>query len=212
MKTVSIKNMKLFEIHDGGTPCCGGRQAWYLTGFKRLAGCGPTVFAGIINYVNRNQSGLSGGPDPIAKADFVTLMEEVWRYVTPGIQGIPTTAAFMKGARAYMDAKGLPYTLESCDIPAKKAVRPGLGAVADFIARALYDDMPVAFLSLDKGTEPFVDTWHWVTLLSLSWDEDMSRLEADIADEGRLFHVNLKNWLETTRRGGGFVRLKRLDN
>jgi hypothetical protein len=64
----------------------------------------------------------------------------------------------------------------------------------------------VAFLSLDKGEEELLDSWHWVTMLSLQYEEDGSAAFADVADEGKLLHVDLKKWFDTTGLGGGFVR------
>ncbi len=77
--------------------------------------------------------------------------------------------------------------------------------VLAFIEESLINDIPVAFLSLDKGEEKLLDTWHWVTVVSLQFEEDGAAF-ADVADEGKLLHVDLKKWFETTKLGGGFVR------
>jgi hypothetical protein len=68
----------------------------------------------------------------------------------------------------------------------------------------------VAFLSLDNGQEELLDSWHWVTLLALQCEEeDGGAVFADVADEGKLLHVDLKKWFDTTNLGGGFVRFVR---
>jgi hypothetical protein len=136
-------------------------------------------------------------------------MEDVWNYVTPGMQGIPTTAALIKGAAAYIEAKNLTMILEELDIPRKKPTRPTLIKLLSFISQALASDIPVAFLSLDKGDEELLDFWHWVTLLALQYEEDGTSAFADIADEGKLLRVDLKKWFASTGLGGGFVRFVR---
>jgi hypothetical protein len=84
--------------------------------------------------------------------------------------------------------------------------RPAMANLLTFIGESLKNDMPVAFLSLDKGAEELLDTWHWVTVLSLEYEENGSAAFADVADEGKLLHVDLKKWFDTTGLGGGFVR------
>jgi hypothetical protein len=210
MKT-SLVNIKLLEVIDelSSDTHIGGWQEWYANWWKRTAGCGPTVVATIMSYISRSRLYGTGECPPLTIGTFRELMEEVWEFVTPGFGGIPTTAALMKGARAYIAEKQLPFRLEELDIPKQRSQRPDMKVIINFLTEALSQDTPVAFLSLDKGKEELLDSWHWVTLLALDAEEDGSQLEADITDEGRLLHVNLKNWYETTAIGGGFVRFVR---
>ncbi len=209
--SVSVKNLKRFEIIDeSGVLFCGGWQEWYKTIWKRYTGCGPTVITGIIHYLRRTDN----IPDqclPSPKCEFEALMDEVWRFVTPTVRGLPSAAALTKGARVYLDVNNLPYTLEELDIPKNKRLRPEFSEVVTFIAKALAADTPVAFLSLDKGEEERLDSWHWVTILTLDYEADGSRAEAGVADEGRFFEVDLRKWYDTTPLGGGFVRFTKSD-
>jgi hypothetical protein len=209
MTKAAIQDISLMEVVDqtASEKYCGGWQEWYGAWWRRMSGCGPTVVSNIICYLNRrhmNTEGLS----PVTKTDFTELMEEVWHYVTPTIRGIPTTAALRTGIEKYIMEKGLNITLEEADIPKNKHLRPDFRMLLSFLADALSDDMPVAFLSLNKGTEPKLDDWHWVTLLSVEYEEDGSAARAEIADEGQLFQVDLRNWYNTTTLGGGFVAFR----
>ncbi len=56
----------------------------------------------------------------------------------------------------------------------------------------------MAFLSLDKGAEEKLDSWHWVTVLTLSYEPDGSFAEAGVADEGKFFEADLRKWYDTT--------------
>ena len=207
---VSIKNMKLFEVLDENAEVYyGGWQEWYGAWWKRMSGCGPTTVSSIISYINRSRTGAENEPAPFSKCDFQDLMEDVWEFVTPGMQGIPSTAALKKGVSAYIASKRLDLLPEELDIPKKKIYRPEFKNLLAFLAESLDNDLPVAFLSLDKGEEELLDTWHWVTVLALQYEEDGSKAFADVADEGKLLHVDLKKWFDTTKIGGGFVRFVR---
>ena len=207
MKKVSIKNIKLFEVLDENAEVYyGGWQEWYGAWWKRMSGCGPTTVSNIISYVNRSRTDAENEPAPLLKCDFQELMEDVWKFVTPGMQGIPSTAALKKGVLAYIASKQLDILPEELDIPKKKIYRPEFTNLLAFLGESLNNDVPVAFLSLDKGEEELLDTWHWVTVLSLRYEEDGSAAFADVADEGKLLHVDLKKWFDTTKIGGGFVR------
>jgi hypothetical protein len=208
MIEVSVKNIKLFEILDeeAAQTFYGGWQEWYSAWWKRAAGCGPTTVSNIMSYINRSRVRADIELAPLSKVDFQELMEDVWKYVTPGMQGIPSTAALNKGVLAYIASKNLNLVPEEMDITKKKKLRPAFSELLTFIGVSLSNDVPVAFLSLDKGDEALLDSWHWVTMLSLQYEEDGSAAFADVADEGKLLHVDLKKWFDTTGLGGGFVR------
>jgi hypothetical protein len=70
---------------------------------------------------------------------------------------------------------------------------------------ALRNDTPVAFLNLNNGAEKQLYSWHWVTIISLEYEEDGNTAFADILDEGLIKKIDLAGWFRTTTLGGGFV-------
>jgi hypothetical protein len=52
-----------------------------------------------------------------SKAGCLTLMEELWAYVTPTEEGIDTTKEFVDSLHPYFDAMGFKVTESFCDIP-----------------------------------------------------------------------------------------------
>jgi hypothetical protein len=74
-----------------------------------------------------------------------------------------------------------------------------------FLSDALRRDTPVAFLSLDRGRERKLDSWHWVMLIAVSYEDDGAAATATVLDGGKKLDVDLKVWYDTTARGGGFV-------
>lgn len=80
-------------------------------------------------------------------------MEEAWKYITPGRNGITSTDTFLQKVRGYALAHNLELHYEALDIPEDKVQRPFSNAVIDFVASGLNKETPVAFLNLCNGAE-----------------------------------------------------------
>ncbi|MDF2589154.1 MAG: hypothetical protein K0S41_2995 [Anaerocolumna sp.] len=207
----SIKNIQLFETIDDVTcdTYYGNDQEWFKTKWQRLSGCGPTVVSNITSYLNRSGMIDDGSNKQLMKSDSIKHMEEVWKYVTPSIQGIPTTTMLCKKANKYIKAKGLDLSLEVLDIPKSKDKRPDFNEIVSFIIKSLDDDIPIAFLNLHNGDEEMLDAWHWVTIIALA-QVDGGETTVDILDEGKIKKIDLLKWFQTTNLGGGFVRFRKV--
>ncbi len=202
----SIVDLDLFKVIDEITDKTyyGSNQEWYGKWWKRLSGCGPSVASNLMLYLNNRQS-ASGSGRIITKTDCQLLMEEIWKYMTPSIQGISTTKKFSQAVLSYSNSKGLSFKQVVLDVPKKKENRPELSAVLDFLKDALLIDTPVAFLNLDNGKEKNLDAWHWVTITSFEYEEEGNYALLDIIDNGIIKRIDLASWLDATKLGGGFV-------
>ena len=132
-------------------------------------------------------------------------MEEIWTHVTPSKEGIPTTRMLYESVMAYAKIKGLNMNYGVCDVPEQQALRPKLADVVHFLDDALAKDTPIAFLNLCNGDETRLEPWHWVTVISLDYDEDGKSAFIEILDEGCIKRIDLDLWHSTTTLGGGFV-------
>lgn len=204
MNKVSLHDINRIFVSGLDKPFYGCSQKWYRKWWQRLSGCGPSVVATIMAYLYRKDH-ESPENTPLTKSDFLDLMEEVWTYVTPTYQGIPTTAIFCGGLRGYLKAKGLSINLTVIDVSEKMQERTNFDEILLLIRNALSCDAPVAFLSLDKGNEKNLDSWHWSTVISLEYDENTQTALIEVVDNGSVLKADLFNWYQTTRRGGGFV-------
>ena len=74
-----------------------------------------------------------------------------------------------------------------------------------FLRHAIENDHPVAFLNLHHGRERKIESWHWVTLVGVMFDETKDMLSATVADEGILKNINLGFWIDSSTEGGGFI-------
>lgn len=206
MITAAIRNPDLFQIKENQTIFYGCDQEWYTTKWQRLSGCGPTTVSSIMHYLNHSRSGL--GNPPFSRQECLSLMEDVWKYVTPTMRGISSTKLLYKRVLNYAHAKKLNLQLDVLDIPKSSRRRPEFHELLNFLKEALDDDSPVAFLNLNNGDEALLDSWHWVTIISLGYPEDGNAANIEILDEGIIKKIDLAKWFRTTTLGGGFVRFR----
>lgn len=207
MLTQSISDLDLLKVVDENTlkTYYGCNQEWYRTERRRLSGCGPSVAATIICYLNNKRFSVGVEQRSNSKESCLSLMQEVWKYVTPATDGIPTTKMWLESVLSYTKAKGLNIKYSICDLPKEAFIRPSVYQVISFIKEALLEDKPVAFLNLCNGKEANLDSWHWVTIISLNYKKDGSGAFITILDRGKMKTVDLLLWYDTTTLGGGFV-------
>ena len=182
----------------------GADQEWYPDPWQRRAGCGPTSASVLLCYLAASRTSLralypSGAMD---QTSFLALMEQVWRCVTPGNQGLHQPKWYADGVAAYAAGRGLALSPEVLEIPAPGGRRPSWTEVTAFIRGGLAADCPVAFLNLSRGQTEGLDSWHWVTIIGIAGDQ------VTILDSGRAFPIDLHVWYDTTTMRGGFVRLR----
>lgn len=208
IKTIrSISNKEVFRILDDkqDKTYYGFDQEWYTTEWQRISGCGPTAASNIAHYIRNRKSSLGKDRECTHKGSCLSLMEEIWTYVTPTREGIKTTRMFCESFLAYADDKGISIEAKSCDMPKERSLRPKLSEIVKFLEEAFSNDLPVAFLNLCNGEETNLERWHWVTVISLEYEEIEQGVFLSIMDEGLIKRIDLALWYETTTLGGGFV-------
>lgn len=200
-----IEDKDGFRIRDerNGSESFGFDQEWFTTFWQRRSGCGPTVAAGIAAYFVPE---LCGGraEGAFSRPACLTLMQKMWRYVTPTTRGVHKTCLMQRGAKAFALANALDFEEHTLDVPAK-GERPALLQVVAFLEKSLNQGMPVAFLNLDNAGVEHLQSWHWVTLVAL--EAGAGKAFATIIDEGKCHRVDLAAWHQTTKGDGGFVAL-----
>ena len=207
MITRSLSNPDLFKVVDAPAHKIyyGCNQEWYNTEWQRRSGCGPAVASNIILYLSHTQEKPGFEKNCSLKEKCVSVLEELWAFVTPTLAGIPSTRMFSDTVLAYAKANGLNVEYFVYDLPDNKAGKPPLAEVVTFIETALIKDVPVAFLNLCHGDEKRLYSWHWVTITSLEYAENGDGAFVTILDEGLFKRIDLALWHNTTTLGGGFV-------
>lgn len=208
MISITLAHSEWFEILDESTQTRynGVDQDWYGEEWQRTAGCGPATAANIVHYAWRKKSLVCRA---ITKSQMTALMEEMWQYVTPTANGIPTTELFCGLFDSYLEAKGLKTSRVACCLDLRRDGGEFLPfkRILEYLETSLRNDNPVAFLNLCNGDALELESWHWVTVISLRFDLDADLLNAtiEILDAGSVKRVDLALWYQTTTKGGGFV-------
>jgi hypothetical protein len=207
MNLISISNLEFLKLIDQSTYKIfyGCDQEWFLTEWQRLSGCGPSVATNIILYLTNKGNGKGLRHNNNSKNECLLLMEEVWKYVTPTCDGISSIKMFCDLMQSYIKSKGLNSEYKYMNLPENQDERPRLVEVLGFLEGALIKDLPIAFLNLCNGAEKNLESWHWVTIISLEHNEERKEVYINILDEGLLKKIDLKLWYNTTTREGGFV-------
>lgn len=201
----SIRHLDALKIHDDvtGTVYYGCDQEWYQTVWQRRSGCGPTTSTTILQYLHATR--MDDAPALLTKSCCLKYMEDVWKYVTPGPQGISSTQKLCQGLKSYAQAKSIHFQINVLDIPRDRNRRPAFAETLAFLDAALEKDLPIAFLNLHNGNERILDAWHWVTIVSIQHEPDSSVAFAGILDEGMRKTIDFTVWFHTTLLGGGLV-------
>lgn len=209
MEKQQLFNPELLKVEaPNGGFYIGGSQHWFKDSWKRTSGCGPTTASGILWYLSRSKG--CGAFCGAVKADtygFLTLMDTVFSYVTPGMGGVYSSKLFINGLVRYGSSIGIGFNARALDIKPFMRKRPSKEAVRDFILDSLKSDTPVAFLNLSNGSLINLDSWHWVMLTALEPDS----MTATICDNGGTKEIHIGQWLKTTVLGGSLVSVSLRD-
>ena len=186
----------------------GGNQDWFPDQWQRRAGCGPTASAAILTYLSRLSPALTPmAPIGNSVREHTAYMEALWSYTTPGSRGLDQAENLILGCRSFALSKGCVLLGKVLEIPNReKAPRPSLETCRDFLAEALYADLPVAFLNYSSGAVDNLDSWHWVTLIAME-DVDDGKLPCLILDGGEKKVIDFTQWLNTSVLGGALAVL-----
>jgi len=178
----------------GGETFIGGSQDWYDKRWSRISGCGPVAASNLVWYASRMRGD---------KNRYELLMRDMFSFMAPGIHGVNNSKFFIDAVLRYGVEAGLKIKLDVLEVPKMVSSRPDINVVFEFLSNSLRSDAPVAFLNLSNGTVKNLENWHWVTILTL----DQACGFVEISDYGKMFAIDLSEWLKTTKLGGCFVSL-----
>ncbi len=201
---IKLNKTDLFKIRESKRIYNGPDQSWYPKRFQRMAGCGPTSCSNIIWYLSQTKEKYKGlcTYDGTTYRGFLQLMEDMWQYVTPGLMGVNKLELFENGVTSYGKDNGVALSCKSLKINSKNQISDKeIEKAFDFIEEALKKDLPVAFLNLHNGKLLNLESWHWVTIYGL----DREKGSVSILDQSRLEEIDLKLWMKSSSKGGGFV-------
>jgi len=220
MSVFELRRPDLLLVEDErGQRSFGGDQLWYpKAGYIPGGACGATVASNMIVYLLRTRPGLYaaaetrrgtlGLAEPLSdavntKAGFMEFMKQVYPFFLPRAGGLMSDH-FCEGMDFFANEYGLSCSTDSIIITVSRSKRQKSSDVSAFIRDSLYDDIPVAFLTLSAGQAEGLENWHWVTIIE--YDDKAAR--AKIANNCVVTWTDVGVWLETSIMGGAFVSLR----
>lgn len=208
---LSLSRPQAMDIRrQDGTRSHGADQDWYSLLWRQRAGCGPTTASVQMAYLAALRPSLAA-LCPLKEREqetFVTYMDKVWEYVTPGNHGLNRVEMYTDGVARFCGERGVKLVPRALEVPTGEE-RPDFDRCVSFIRAGLEADCPVAFLNLDNGEVEALDKWHWVLLSAL--EEGDAGTLVTVVDNGNTFSIDLKLWYDTARDLGGFVWLEELN-
>lgn len=206
---LSLSRPQAMDIRrQDGTRSHGADQDWYSLLWRQRAGCGPTTASVQMAYLAALRPSLAALCPLKERETFVTYMDKVWEYVTPGSHGLNRVEMYTDGVARFCGERGVKLVPRALEVPTGEE-RPGFDRCVSFIRVGLESDCPVAFLNLDNGEVEALDKWHWVLLSAL--EEGDAGTLVTVVDNGNTFSIDMKLWYDTARDLGGFVWLEELN-
>lgn len=160
-----IKRLHIDHIHIGEGNIChyGPHQHWFARRTHGINGCGPTTAAQIMQYMASAFEELCAPlypyPLPPCKDDFAAHMQQVRKFVRPGLMGLTDPKYFVRTTLAYAKSCGV-------DLRAQK-ISPSLSAgIAFGYMRKAIDEgyMPALLILRNPFSEINDFTWHWMAV------------------------------------------------
>jgi hypothetical protein len=130
-------------------------------------------------------------------------MDDLFKYVTPGMKGVNHISKLSEGILSFAKSRGVTITPHSFSLEDAALDQRDRSALRNFVQNALDADSPIAFLSLNSGSELNLQKWHWITITSATFKDQ--QLIATATDEGRQRIFDLELWYSTTKMHGGLV-------
>lgn len=238
-KRISIKSPQKLHVKTGYGTSYGANQNWYGSFRKRMSGCGPTTATNLLIYsilTNPKTKNLCPYYDG-KKNTALRFMDEVWDYVTPGLQGLNKLSMFTDGVYKFAKHKGVDISCSSFAKP-KTAVNPKTTGNFKTTENPTTVENPktadTTTNEKENSTQKFskenavefiktaLSEDSPVAFLNLNngkvhglqnwhWVSILSANEnfddVELYDEGHIVHIDLSRWLSLSNVSGGFIRI-----
>lgn len=221
-QTAELKHPAWLMVYDSGTRAqwFGARQAWFREKYRQARGCGvvtaalATAYAAhkpmhVSLYQPYQEAARAKGSIPedylFERASFLGHMIDVWKYVTPSVWGL-LPKSFRKGVQRFANERGIMLQTEILKIGLfNKRNRHNFKRLLRFLLNGFNGDMPIAMLLYSRGQITEVNKMHWVTIVGVAANSDLTQAVVTVSDHGREKSFSLDEWFYSTRVGGAFI-------
>ncbi len=219
-----LTHLDHFRTRDlDGRILFGGRQAWYPSAYQRQRGCGPTTAANMLAYLAHRPGFVSLYPPYLeasraqyniqdehvfAQAGYLHFMQMLWRQLRPSLIGLFRPQRFATEIAFFARRHGVGFKTDIFGIyPWQRRHRRRFRRLVQFIQLGLAQDLPLAMLLYTRGQVREIQGQHWVTVVGIRPNADMSQAQLLVLDHGQAREFSLDCWFYTAQGGGAFVRL-----
>jgi hypothetical protein len=181
----------------------GGDQNRFTHRMMRMGGCSTVCAchaAACLAHHNPERRGLSPFSElRVGEEDFHSFARDMFRYVFPGIRGMPSTKLFERAFGRYAASKDVHVEFHSLQGDASYAEAHA------FLRENIDAGYTVQYLLLRHKAEEFSELeWHWFTLTG--YEQRAGDLEVVYATFGKRFTAGLKGlWDTGNREKGGMI-------
>lgn len=221
-QTYTILHPEWLGVYDSQTRVefFGARQAWYPDRYQRAHGCGVVTAALATAYSAHKPHHVSlfqpyqeaariEGHVPsgytFEKQQFLGHMQDLWRFMSSPPWGV-TRARFTNGIKKFAKARGINLSTQALNVNLfRKRSRRNFKRLVRFVGSGLKNDMPVAMLLHTAGQVKEVMGQHWVTIVKITPNADLTQAEVTVSDHGKQKTFSLDKWFYTARLGGCLV-------
>lgn len=149
----------------------GGDQQWFPQKIQQMAGCASTCGANLASYYAANFPQLAqlyrGGTRRFQKEEYLACMENMYKFMPPGVMGFPYMNRFIKQFTLYAKEHGGNVKAIACD------KTDDWRQTYNFVKESIDERHPVALLILrHRSAELLDDNWHWVTITGCIEEDD----------------------------------------
>ena len=205
VRTITVKNKDSLLFTYQCNNYYGASQLFYRDRWAQKAGCGATSATNMIMYLARNNAYFAKLFRQEINHDTVLgLMKRIYTYIMPTMLGVNRINIMIKGLTRLAADNNLPFIINSLAV--KITAKPSLTTLENYLIGNLSRNCPICFLNLDRGKVENIDSWHWILIYGVAYDDH--NLLAYAFDNGGIKKFDIKLWLASTKLNGGFVAIR----
>lgn len=188
-----MPELKITHIYENNNLIgYGGNQDWFLSDWAKKAGCGSVLGSNMFAYYTQIEKS--------SKEEFLTIMDDLYTYMTPGRMGFPY---FYKFAHKFVERmEKEKRSFKPIYLKKSKSIDQSI----QFIKKSIDQNHPVGVLILShKAKELEEDNWHWVCITGYEQNNHQTNIifsdcgSRRVVDANVLFEVDIRNIVKLVR-------------